>query len=231
MVDSSVGGKTGVNHPLGKNMIGAFYQPRAVIADTDTLDSLPDREFRSGLAEVIKYGLINDQGFFSWLEDHLDAVLAREASALAKVIQYSCKDKADIVARDELEGGLRAILNLGHTFGHAIEAATGYGQYLHGEAVAIGIVMAADLSRRLDLIRESEQNRIYALIKATGLPTLAPAFPVTDYLAFMRVDKKAEGGRVRFILLRGIGSAVITGDVPPAAITQTLQAFMEHGHA
>ncbi|MHB1494036.1 MAG: 3-dehydroquinate synthase [Acidithiobacillus sp.] len=231
MVDSSVGGKTGVNHPLGKNMIGAFYQPRAVIADTDTLDSLPDREFRSGLAEVIKYGLINDQGFFSWLEDHMDAVLAREADALAKVIQYSCKDKADIVARDELEGGVRAILNLGHTFGHAIEAATGYGQYLHGEAVAIGMVMAADLSRRLDLIRESEQDRIYALIKAAGLPTLAPTLPVADYLGFMRVDKKAEGGRVRFILLRGIGSAVITGDVPPAAVTQTLQAFMEHGHA
>ena len=161
----------------------------------------------------------------------MDAVLAREADALAKVIQYSCKDKADIVARDELEGGVRAILNLGHTFGHAIEAATGYGQYLHGEAVAIGMVMAADLSRRLDLIRESEQDRIYALIKAAGLPTLAPTLPVADYLGFMRVDKKAEGGRVRFILLRGIGSAVITGDVPPAAVTQTLQAFMEHGHA
>ncbi len=231
MVDSSVGGKTGVNHPLGKNMIGAFYQPRAVIADTDTLDSLPDREFRSGLAEVIKYGLINDQGFFSWLEDHMDAVLARAADALVKVIGHSCKDKAEVVARDELEGGLRAILNLGHTFGHAIEAATGYGRYLHGEAVAIGMVMAADLSRRLDLIRESEQNRIYALIKGAGLPTLAPALPPADYLRFMRVDKKAESGQVRFILLRGIGSAVITGDVPPAAVLQTLQAFMEYDHA
>jgi len=227
MVDSSVGGKTGVNHPLGKNMIGAFYQPRVVVVDTDTLDSLPEREFRSGLAEVIKYGLINDQGFFSWLEDHLDEVLSRDAAALAKVIQTSCKDKADVVARDELEGGLRAILNLGHTFGHAIEAASGYGHYLHGEAVAIGMVMAADLSRRLDLIRESEQQRIYTLIKAAGLPTLAPRLPIPTYLDYMKVDKKAEGGQIRFILLRGIGSAVITGDVPPAAVTQTLQAFME----
>ncbi len=227
MVDSSVGGKTGVNHPLGKNMIGAFYQPRVVIADTDTLDSLPEREFRSGLAEVIKYGLIHDPGFFSWLEDHLDAVLARDTSALAKVIKTSCKDKADVVARDELESGLRAILNLGHTFGHAIEAASGYGHYLHGEAVAIGMIMAADLSRRLDLIRESEQNRIYKLIKAAGLPTLAPNLPVSTYMGFMKVDKKAEGGQVRFILLNSIGSALISGDVPPAAITQTLQAFME----
>lgn len=227
MVDSSVGGKTGVNHPLGKNMIGAFYQPRTVIVDTDTLDSLPEREFRSGLAEVIKYGLINDLSFFSWLEDNLDAVLARDTEALAKIIKTSCRDKADVVARDELEGGLRAILNFGHTFGHAIEAASGYGHYLHGEAVAIGMVMAADLSRRLDLLRESEQNRIFKLIKAAGLPTLAPRMETSVYLDFMKVDKKAEGGQIRFILLNSIGSALITGDVPPAAIIQTLQAFME----
>ena len=227
MVDSSVGGKTGVNHPLGKNMIGAFYQPRCVIADTDTLDSLPEREFRSGLAEVIKYGLINDLSFFSWLEDHLDAVLARDNEALEIIIKTSCKDKAEVVARDELEGGLRAILNFGHTFGHAIEAASGYGHYLHGEAVAIGMVMAADLSRRLDLLRESEQNRIYKLIKAAGLPTLAPRLEISTYMDFMKVDKKAEAGQIRFILLNSIGSALITGDVPPAAITQTLQAFME----
>ncbi|MDR7925506.1 3-dehydroquinate synthase [Acidithiobacillus thiooxidans] len=227
MVDSSVGGKTGVNHPLGKNMIGAFYQPRTVIVDTDTLDSLPEREFRSGLAEVIKYGLINDPGFFSWLEDNLDAVLARDTEALAKIIKTSCRDKADVVARDELEGGLRAILNFGHTFGHAIEAASGYGHYLHGEAVAIGMVMAADLSRRLDLLRESEQNRIFKLIKAAGLPTLAPRLKTSVYLDFMKVDKKAEGGQIRFILLNSIGNALITGDVPPAAIIQTLQAFME----
>ncbi|MHB1530871.1 3-dehydroquinate synthase [Acidithiobacillus sp.] len=230
MVDSSVGGKTGVNHPLGKNMIGAFYQPRAVIADTDTLDTLPEREFRSGLSEVIKYGLISDQGFFSWLEDHMDAVMARDTAALMHVIERSCADKAEIVARDEQEGGLRAILNLGHTFGHAIEAASGYGTFLHGEAVATGIIMAADLSRRLDLIRESEQDRIYALIESTGLPTLAPRLPVEKYLRFMQVDKKAQGGQVRFILLRGIGEAVITGDVPPAAVTQTLNAFMENEH-
>ncbi|WP_248885101.1 3-dehydroquinate synthase [Acidithiobacillus acidisediminis] len=227
MVDSSVGGKTGVNHALGKNMIGAFYQPRAVIADVDTLDSLPEREFRSGLAEVIKYGLINDPGFFVWLEDHLDAILAEDAEALARVIHDSCADKAEVVARDELEGGLRAILNYGHTFGHAIEAATGYGSYLHGEAVAIGMVMAADLSRRLDLLRESEQARIFRLIQAAGLPTHAPRLPVEEYLRYMRVDKKASGGQIRFILLRGIGESIITGDVPEAAIRQTLNAFME----
>jgi 3-dehydroquinate synthase len=230
MVDSSVGGKTGVNHPLGKNMIGAFYQPRVVIADTDTLDTLPEREFRSGLSEVIKYGLISDQGFFSWLEDHMDAVMARDTAALMHIIERSCADKAEVVTRDEQEGGLRAILNLGHTFGHAIEAASGYGTFLHGEAVAIGIIMAADLSRRLDLIRESEQDRIYALMEGAGLPTLAPRLPVTEYLRFMQVDKKAQGGQVRFILLRGIGEAVITGDVPPAAVIQTLNAFMENEH-
>jgi 3-dehydroquinate synthase len=208
-------------------MIGAFYQPRTVIVDTDTLDSLPEREFRSGLAEVIKYGLINDLSFFSWLEDNLDAVLARDTEALAKIIKTSCRDKADVVARDELEGGLRAILNFGHTFGHAIEAASGYGHYLHGEAVAIGMVMAADLSRRLDLLRESEQNRIFKLLKAAELPTLAPRMETSVYLDFMKVDKKAEGGQIRFILLNSIGSALITGDVPPAAIIQTLQAFME----
>jgi shikimate kinase/3-dehydroquinate synthase len=227
MVDSSVGGKTGVNHPLGKNMIGAFYQPRAVIADIDTLDSLPEREFRSGLAEVIKYGLINNPGFFSWLEDHLDAILAEDGDALSRVVHDSCADKAEVVTRDELEGGLRAILNYGHTFGHAIEAATGYGTFLHGEAVAIGMIMAADLSRRLDLLRESEQARIFRLIQAAGLPTHAPRLPADDYLRYMRIDKKVAGGQMRFVLLRGIGESVITGEVPEAALRQTLNAFME----
>ncbi|MGC9239187.1 MAG: 3-dehydroquinate synthase [Acidithiobacillus sp.] len=227
MVDSSVGGKTGVNHALGKNMIGAFYQPRAVVADLDTLDTLPEREFRSGLAEVIKYGLISDPGFFAWLEEHLDAVLAEDADALSHVIATSCRDKAEVVARDEQEAGRRAILNFGHTFGHAIEAASGYGHYLHGEAVAIGMVMAADLSRRLDLLRESEQQRVYQIIEGAGLPTLCPRLPVEEYLRYMRVDKKAKGGQIRFILLRGIGAATITGDVPQAALIQTLTAFME----
>jgi shikimate kinase/3-dehydroquinate synthase len=227
MVDSSVGGKTGVNHALGKNMIGAFYQPRAVVADLDTLDTLPEREFRSGLAEVIKYGLISDPGFFAWLEEHLDAVLAEDSDALSHVIATSCKDKAEVVARDEQEAGRRAILNFGHTFGHAIEAASGYGHYLHGEAVAIGMIMAADLSRRLDLLRESEQQRIYQIVKGAGLPTLCPRLPAEEYLRYMRVDKKAKGGQIRFILLRGIGAATITGDVPQAALIQTLNAFME----
>ncbi|MCE5386967.1 MAG: 3-dehydroquinate synthase [Acidithiobacillus sp.] len=227
MVDSSVGGKTGVNHPLGKNMIGAFHQPRAVIADLDTLDTLPEREFRSGLAEVIKYGLINDPGFFAWMEEHLNAILAGDSEALARVVHSSCADKAAVVARDELEGGLRAILNYGHTFAHAIEAATGFNTYLHGEAVAIGMVMAADLSRRLDLLRESEQGQIFRLIQAAGLPTHAPRLPAEEYLRYMRIDKKACGGQIRFILLRGIGEAIITGDVPEAALRQTLSAFTE----
>ncbi len=227
MVDSSVGGKTGVNHPLGKNMIGAFHQPRAVIADLDTLDSLPEREFRSGLAEVIKYGLINDPGFFAWMEENLTAILAGDSEALVHVVHSSCANKAAVVARDELEGGLRAILNYGHTFAHAIEAATGFGTYLHGEAVAIGMVMAADLSRRLDLLRESEQGQIFRLIQAAGLPTHAPRLPAEEYLRYMRIDKKACGGQIRFILLRGIGEAIITGDVPEAALRQTLSAFTE----
>ncbi|MEW5792321.1 MAG: 3-dehydroquinate synthase [Pseudomonadota bacterium] len=226
-VDSSVGGKTGVNHPRGKNMIGTFYQPRAVLIDMDTLKTLPEREYRSGIAEVIKYGLIVDQGFFNYLEDNMDALLAQEPGVLAHVIEQSCADKAWVVAKDETEGGQRAILNLGHTFGHAIEAATGYGTYLHGEAVAIGMAMAADLSRRLDLLRESEQRAIYRLIKRAGLPTAAPALPVADYLRYMRVDKKAQEGRMRFVLLTAIGEATITGDVPEAAVIEAIQSHME----
>lgn len=225
-VDSSVGGKTGVNHVLGKNMIGAFYQPRAVLIDTDTLNTLPEREYLSGLAEVIKYGLIIDQGFFNYLKDHLDALVARDPAILAHAIEQSCADKARVVAKDERESGLRAILNFGHTFGHAIEAATGYGTFLHGEAVAIGMAMAADLSRRMDLLRESEQAAIYKLIRRAGLPTAAPSLPVADYFRFMRNDKKGQDGQVRFVLLTAIGQSIITGDIPEAAVVETLQSHM-----
>lgn len=226
-VDSSVGGKTGVNHPRGKNMIGAFYQPKAVFIDIDTLHSLPQREFISGLAEVIKYGLIIDPGFFSTLEDHMDALLARDADALTHAIEQSCASKARVVAKDEYESGLRAILNLGHTFGHAIEAATHFNTYLHGEAVAIGMVMAADLSRRLDLLRESEQRSITRLIERAGLPTKAPRLPVDTYLQFMRVDKKVRGGKMRFVLLTAIGEAVVTGNVPEAAVVEAILGHLQ----
>jgi 3-dehydroquinate synthase len=206
-VDSSVGGKTAINHPAGKNMIGAFYQPQRVIADLDTLDTLPQREILAGLAEVIKYGPIADDEFLGWIERHLDALLARDKAALAQAVRRSCEIKAWVVGQDEREAGLRAILNFGHTFGHAIEAGLGYGEWLHGEAVACGMVMAADLSARLGLIDAAHARRIATLIERAGLPVQAPALGASTYLELMRVDKKAEGGELRFVLLEGPGRA------------------------
>ena len=206
-VDSSVGGKTAINHPLGKNMIGAFNQPLLVVADTDTLDTLPQRELVAGLAEVIKYGPIADIGFLEWTETNLDALLARDRAALTHAIQRSCEIKASVVGQDERETGLRAILNFGHTFGHAIEAGLGYGAWLHGEAVGCGMVMAADLSARLGLIDANHAVRIAKLVERAGLPVRGPALGVERYLELMRVDKKAEAGAIRFVLIDGPGSA------------------------
>ena len=212
-VDSSVGGKTAVNHPLGKNMIGAFYQPRAVIADTDTLNTLPDRELSAGIAEVVKYGLIRDLPFFEWLEQNISALLARDAGALAHAIEASCRNKAEVVAADERESGQRALLNLGHTFGHAIEAGLGYGKWLHGEAVAAGMCMAATLSQQLGWISSADAARITALIEQAGLPVKAPAeLGVARFLELMAVDKKVMDGVLRLVLLRHIGQAVISSD-------------------
>ena len=221
-VDSSVGGKTGINHPLGKNMIGAFYQPRLVLADTATLNTLPDRELSSGLAEVIKYGLIRDPAFFEWLEQNMAKLLAREPAALAYAIRRSCENKAEVVAADEREGGIRAWLNLGHTFGHAIEAGMGYGVWLHGEAVAAGSLLAADVSRRLGWITEADVERIRKLFELANLPVVAPDLGVGKYLELMGLDKKVEGGKIRFVLLRAIGEAVVTGEVPEALLKDTL---------
>lgn len=222
-VDSSVGGKTGVNHPLGKNMIGAFHQPRCVVADTDTLNTLPARELQAGLAEVIKYGLIRDPEFFSWLEENMDALTERDSEELAYAIERSCLTKAAIVAADEKERGQHALLNLGHTFGHAIETGMGYGNWLHGEAVAAGMVMAADLSRRLGLLDAADQQRIEVLIRRAKLPIRAPAqLEPAHFRELMAVDKKVVGGRIRLVLLRGIGDAIISDDFDDAALTQTL---------
>lgn len=206
-VDSSVGGKTAINHPAGKNMIGAFYQPRRVIADLDTLDSLPQREVVAGLAEVIKYGPIADDGFFTWIEANLDRLLARDKAALAHAVRRSCEIKAWVVGQDERESNLRAILNFGHTFGHAIEAALGYGQWLHGEAVGCGMVMAAELSTRLGLIDAAYAQRIAHLVERAGLPIKAPRLGAAHYLELMRVDKKAEAGDIRFVLIEAPGRA------------------------
>ena len=222
-VDSSVGGKTGINHPLGKNMIGAFYQPRAVIADTATLDTLPDRELSAGLAEVIKHGAILDAAFFDWIEANIGKLVARDHAALAHAIARSCEIKADVVARDEREGGLRAVLNFGHTFGHAIEAGMGYGAWLHGEAVGCGMVMAADLSRRLGLIDDAAVDRVRALVKAAGLPVVAPDLGVDRWIELMEVDKKNEGGAIKFILLKPLGSPSIT-NAPRELLDATLKA-------
>ncbi len=208
-VDSSVGGKTGINHPGGKNLIGAFHQPLAVVADTDTLASLPDRELRAGLAEVIKYGCVWDPALFDWLESHLDALLAREAPALGEAIGRSCAIKAAVVGRDEREMNLRAILNFGHTFGHAIEAATDYRTYLHGEAVALGMTIAADLSQRLRLLDGAAAARIGARLARAGLPTEAPRLGAERVAALMHMDKKVLAGKVRLVLLQGIGRALI----------------------
>lgn len=223
-VDSSVGGKTAINHPLGKNMIGAFYQPQLVLADTATLDTLPDEELKAGLAEVIKYGLIRDIEFFVWLEANIDKLLARDQDALVFAIERSCANKAEIVARDETEQGERALLNLGHTFGHAIEAGLGYGEWLHGEAVAAGTMMAAELSCRLGWISVAEVERIERLHLRAGLPVNGPVLPVERYLSLMAGDKKVEDGRLRLILLRGIGQAVIHGDAARADIEAAIAA-------
>ncbi|MCS4505284.1 3-dehydroquinate synthase [wastewater metagenome] len=227
MVDSSVGGKTAVNHPEGKNMIGAFHQPRLVLADTATLESLPEREFRAGLAEVIKYGVIQDYAFFQWLQRHLDEVLARDPEALAHVIEQSCRDKARVVAADERETGQRALLNLGHTFGHAIETVTGYTDWLHGEAVAAGICMAAWMSVREGRMARTAFQRIHDLIAAAGLPTRPPAVDAGRFRGCMEIDKKARGGRLRLVLLEGIGNAMVTGGFDDAALEATLAEYLE----
>jgi len=223
-VDSSVGGKTGVNHRLGKNMIGAFYQPQAVFIDIDTLDTLPDAELSAGLAEVIKYGLIVDSDFFAWLEANIDKLVQRDKEALAYAIRKSCEIKADVVARDERESGVRALLNLGHTFGHAIETGMGYGAWLHGEAVAAGMVMAADLSQRLGWLQAADVERARQLIRRARLPVAGPVdMPVDSYMKLMAVDKKVQQGKMRFVLLKAIGEAVITSDVDPALLVKTLE--------
>ncbi len=222
-VDSSVGGKTAINHPLGKNMIGAFYQPQSVLADTATLSTLPDRELSAGLAEVIKHGAIIDAAFFRWQEEHMGQLLARDDAALAHAIQRSCEIKAEVVCQDEREGGLRAILNFGHTFGHAIEAGMGYGEWLHGEAVGCGMVMAADLSVRLGYLAPDDRDRIVALVRAARLPTVAPDLGEARWLELMEVDKKNEGGQIKFILLKPLGTATITG-VPSDLLKATLAA-------
>ncbi|HMN92607.1 MAG TPA: 3-dehydroquinate synthase [Hydrogenophaga sp.] len=224
-VDSSVGGKTAINHPLGKNMIGAFYQPLRVLCDLDTLDTLPERELSAGLAEVIKYGPIADMAFLDWIEDHIEALRRREPAALAHAIRRSCEIKAEVVGQDEKESGLRAILNFGHTFGHAIEAGMGYGQWLHGEAVGCGLVMAARLSQRLGLVDGAFVERLRTLVQRAGLPVVAPVLDVQDnaarYLALMRVDKKAEAGEIRFVLIDGPGRAVVRG-APDALVAEVI---------
>jgi 3-dehydroquinate synthase len=222
-VDSSVGGKTGINHPLGKNMVGAFYQPAAVIADLDTLKTLPPRELAAGLAEVIKHGAIADADFLQWIEAHGQELNACDPSAMEHAVRRSCEIKSKVVAQDEKEGGLRAILNFGHTFGHAIEAGLGYGEWLHGEAVGCGMAMAADLSQRLGLLSESEVTRLKSILLALNLPIVPPRFGIERYLDLMSVDKKAEGGEIRYILLDGVGRAKIT-PVADDLVAKTLQA-------
>lgn len=225
-VDSSVGGKTAVNHPLGKNMIGAFYQPQSVVIDLDVLQHLPEREYAAGLAEVLKYGVIADATFFTWLEQHAQALQDRDTDTLAQAIRRSVEIKADVVAQDEREGGVRAILNFGHTFGHAIENLSGYGHYLHGEAVALGMVMAGDMSVRLGMLSQAEQQRLVALIRAFGLPTaLNAAIATDDMLQAMGMDKKVLDGQLRFILARGLGAVEIISDYPLAVLQDLLGEY------
>lgn len=225
MVDSSVGGKTGVNHPLGKNMIGAFHQPACVVADLSLLDSLPDREYAAGVAEVIKYGLICDAPFFAWLEANIDALMDRDGDALAEAVYRSCENKAKVVAEDEREGGRRAILNLGHTFGHAIETAEGYGQWLHGEAVAAGMSLAMALSVELDYLPAEVLQRGNALMLRAGLPIAPPsAMTVEQFLELMGRDKKVIDGRLRLVLLKGLGEAVVSEEASAQQIGQVLRA-------
>jgi len=219
-VDSSVGGKTGVNHALGKNLIGAFHQPRAVLIDTDTLQTLPDRELKAGLAEVIKYGVIMDVAFFAWLEERIDALLSRDPAALVQAIRRCCELKAEVVASDEREAGRRAILNFGHTFGHAIERCQGYGDWLHGEAVAAGMVMAA----RLSGVGDGDVARLTALLDKAGLPTSPPAIDAGEMMAAMGMDKKVQQKRLRFVLLNALGDACVTSDYSSEQLDRVLQA-------
>ena len=228
-VDSSVGGKTGINHPQGKNMIGAFYQPKAVLIDTSTLTTLPENEFSAGLAEVIKYGLISDSEFLDWLEHNLDDLLSLQDQALQYAIKRSCEIKAYIVSQDETEQGVRAILNLGHTFGHAIEAYTHYKEWLHGEAVAAGTVMAADLSKRIGNLSEAEMQRIIQLFSKANLPVRPPqSMNSEDFMRYMSIDKKVLDGHLRLVLLQGLGAAYVTSDFAPAHLEQTFSAFARH---
>ncbi len=224
-VDSSVGGKTGVNHPLGKNMIGAFHQPECVVIDTDTLNTLEDRQLSAGLAEVIKYGLIVDKGFFEWLEEHLEKLLAREPGALSEAIERSCHNKAVIVAKDEKEAGLRALFNLGHTFGHAIEAGMGYGNWLHGEGVSAGSMQAIYMSKLMGDLTEADQERIKAIFERAKLPILPPSVDEMSnqkYLELMAGDKKVRAGTIRLVLLKTIGEAYVTGEYPNELLNRTL---------
>jgi len=222
-VDSSVGGKTGINHPMGKNMIGAFYQPQCVIADIDTLKTLPSREFSAGMAEVIKYGLIRDEAFFDWLEKNIEGLMKLNPSLLIEAIERSCQNKADVVEIDEHESGIRATLNLGHTFGHAIENAMGYGVWLHGEAVATGMVMAAHLSKLMGWLKDAEFNRIVKLLIEAKLPIDPPKMSEDQYMQLMRMDKKVVDGKIRLVLQKGIGDSVITSDYDVNHLKTTLQ--------
>ncbi len=224
-VDSSVGGKTGINHPLGKNMIGAFYQPKLVLIDIDTLHTLPQRELSAGIAEVIKYGLIRDAAFFDWLESNMPKLMTLESAAISQAVYRSCQNKADVVAADEKESGERALLNLGHTFGHAIENAMGYGVWLHGEAVAAGTIMAAELSLRLGWLQTKDMQRIKAIFESAKLPQTPPALGVEKYLELMGLDKKVQDGKIRLVLQKGIGNAVITSQYDAEALQLTLAAY------
>jgi 3-dehydroquinate synthase len=223
-VDSSVGGKTAINHPLGKNMIGAFYQPKLVLADITTLNTLPDRELRAGLAEVIKYGLIRDPDFFFWLEESLEKLLERDTSALSFAIHRSCANKAEVVAADEKETGERALLNLGHTFGHAIETGMGYGEWLHGEAVSVGTLIAAELSRLLGWLNEDSVRRIEQIFVRAGLPILGPRLDTARFLELMSHDKKVQNGKLRLVLLREVGKAVVSDQASEAQICAAIEA-------
>ena len=221
-VDSAVGGKTAINHPQGKNMIGAFYQPKLVLADTETLATLPKREFSAGMAEVIKYGLIRDLPFFEWLEANIEKIMAREPAAVIHAIYESCRNKAEVVAQDERENGIRAILNLGHTFGHAIETATGYGTWLHGEAVAMGIILATALSENLGYLSNPEITKIKSLLKAADLPTRPPKLSVAEYVSLMAHDKKVVSGDITFILLNKLGAAHCQSSIPPKPLADAI---------
>ena len=228
-VDSSIGGKTAINHPYGKNMIGAFHQPRVVLSDMSTLRTLPERELKAGLAEVIKHGLIRDVAFFEWLEANVERLLARDADALAHAVVRSCEIKAAIVAADEREQGERALLNFGHTFGHAIETGAGYGKWLHGEAVAIGMALAADLSRRLGSLSEGDVGRVRTLLMKAGLPVAMSGIAAPRFIELMSVDKKAAERRIRFVLLERLGSAILRADVPQTEIEATLACLAGSG--